>query len=419
MILTEKIKIRISPSNYKHYKHKYSDVKVGKDMFIYWYDLTIGSKFKIMVKCDDCGEVKEIPYKLYRRNYSDGEWLCRLCKTKRTNNEKYGVDYTIERKDVKEKIKNTNLELYGFENPSKNEDIRNKVRDTNLKLYGNENFLKSDLFIKKNKETLTSKYNVENISQVKEIKDKKIKINNEKYGVDYYFQSNECRKKIKDGINNRLNEKLKKYNFKYNEIGYIEIFCENCNQWYKISHNLFNFRMSRNVEICTLCNEPSNKRSYYEKEIYDYIKTIYNDILVLNNKKIIKPYELDIFIPKLKIGIEFNGIYWHSIKFKEKDYHANKLHLCNLEGIKLLTIWEDKWIHDKQLFKNLISHLINDHNIEKTDYLTMYHNDMILSKDFPIDNLFDNKMDSKKLIKTKIDNIIYYNSGYYIIKNKL
>jgi hypothetical protein len=34
--------------------------------------------------------------------------------------------------------------------------------------------------------------------------------------------------------------------------------------------------------------------------------------------------EIDIYLPELKLGFEFNGLYWHSNKFKEKNYHLNK-----------------------------------------------------------------------------------------------
>ena len=45
-------------------------------------------------------------------------------------------------------------------------------------------------------------------------------------------------------------------------------------------------------------------------------------------RKIINPFELDIFIPKLNLAIEYNGVYWHSEKLLNNDYHKNKYDLC-------------------------------------------------------------------------------------------
>lgn len=76
----------------------------------------------------------------------------------------------------------------------------------------------------------------------------------------------------------------------------------------------------------------SVKSSYVskgEKEIVNYIKSIYNGIVLENDKKIIHPYELDIYLPEINIAIEFNGTYWHSSKCgKDKNYHLKKSKLC-------------------------------------------------------------------------------------------
>src|SRR5574344_1535687 len=61
-------------------------------------------------------------------------------------------------------------------------------------------------------------------------------------------------------------------------------------------------------------------------ELVSFIKSVLDiyKIEVITNVKIIPPYEIDIYIPKLQIGIEFNGDYWHSIYKKDYLYHNNK-----------------------------------------------------------------------------------------------
>ena len=68
------------------------------------------------------------------------------------------------------------------------------------------------------------------------------------------------------------------------------------------------------------------------------------------NHTILKGKELDIFIPSLKIGIEYNGLRWHSEEFgKDHRYHLDKLNKCNEQGIKLIQIFEDEWINHRKI----------------------------------------------------------------------
>ena len=55
----------------------------------------------------------------------------------------------------------------------------------------------------------------------------------------------------------------------------------------------------------------------------------------VHNRTIIKPKELDIWIPSKNIAIEVNGLFWHSGS-KESNRHMNKFLSCRKEGITLL-----------------------------------------------------------------------------------
>lgn len=78
---------------------------------------------------------------------------------------------------------------------------------------------------------------------------------------------------------------------------------------------------------------------------------------VLNNyRKLISPYELDIYIPEKRVAIEFNGTYWHNDENKPKDYHFKKSILCEEKGVRLIHIWEYEWENKRQrpILKNII-----------------------------------------------------------------
>ena len=59
--------------------------------------------------------------------------------------------------------------------------------------------------------------------------------------------------------------------------------------------------------------------SKLEKEIFDFIENIYNGKIIENyrfekNLSPAKSREIDIFLPDIKIGIEIDGLYFHSEK---------------------------------------------------------------------------------------------------------
>ena len=87
------------------------------------------------------------------------------------------------------------------------------------------------------------------------------------------------------------------------------------------------------------------------------IKTILpeNTTIIRNDRKLIKPYELDILIPSLNIAFEFNGDYWHSDKVirknrpqfsSSKQFDNFKKQECEKQGIKLFFIRERQWANN-------------------------------------------------------------------------
>ena len=69
-------------------------------------------------------------------------------------------------------------------------------------------------------------------------------------------------------------------------------------------------------------------------------------------------FEIDCYIPEKKIGIEFNGIYFHSTNGPNKRkiaYHFNKTKKAKELGIDLIQIWEDQWNNNRKLLKDIIA----------------------------------------------------------------
>lgn len=94
---------------------------------------------------------------------------------------------------------------------------------------------------------------------------------------------------------------------------------------------------TRGVRNC-INNSFSSKA---EREIAALFKDIPNKLL--GSKKIITPYELDIYLPDYKLAIEYNGNYWHSELQKDSNYHRDKTMTCAKKGIQLIHIFEYEW----------------------------------------------------------------------------
>lgn len=104
-----------------------------------------------------------------------------------------------------------------------------------------------------------------------------------------------------------------------------------------------------------------------ENEIYEYIcNLIGKENVEHSNRDVLNGYEIDVFIPKLKIGIEYNGLRWHSEKFKDKNYHLIKTLEANKQGIKLIQIFEDEYTLKKNIVLSKIKRLLfKDYDLPK------------------------------------------------------
>lgn len=196
-----------------------------------------------------------------------------------------------------------------------NEAVRNKMKNTCLKKYGVDNAAKSDLVQNKMKNTCLKKYGAENIFG-SEIGKNKIKESmKKKYGVENPQQLKEIREKTKLTL-------LKKYN----------VTC--------------GFHLTKDYKV-----------SKGEIELYEFIKEKNSDA-IHNDRTVIFPLELDIYLTDKKIGIEYDGDYWHNLPdMKKRDSLKNRI--CKDKGIKLIRVKESEWQKDKQKIKLILEEEIN------------------------------------------------------------
>ena len=114
---------------------------------------------------------------------------------------------------------------------------------------------------------------------------------------------------------------------------------------------------------CPLCG---NIMSTKEAEIYEFCKTIDKDT-ELRNREILSNKEIDVYCPSEKIGIEYDGLYWHSEQFKEDPVycHLNKSDLADKKGVKLIHLFEDEWIKHSDVVKSRLRKMLKAKDVVK------------------------------------------------------
>lgn len=116
-------------------------------------------------------------------------------------------------------------------------------------------------------------------------------------------------------------------------------------------------------QMCHYCYPVSSGTSLQETEIVDFLKSI-NEHVEIKDRTIISPREIDIFIPRCNLEIEYNGLYWHSEVYKDKNYHLQKTQDAFEKNVMLIHIFEDEWINSKEIVKSKIKSLLNKTDIK-------------------------------------------------------
>ena len=303
-------------------------------------------------------------------------------KFKQTNLEKYGVEHPMQSDSYKEKRKSDFKEKFGVDNTMKLQSSIDAYKNTCSERYGADNYFKTEEFKEKAKETNIEKYGVENPGQSVELREKAKLTNIKKFGFDIVSKSEECKQKSREtnlekyGVDHyskskyhqdryrnifEIPEGYELINYKMGGLILLHIFC---NREFLINKSTYNQRKKiHDTTLCTLCNPIDGHTSGKELQLLEFVVSSCSGEVMSNTKSIIKPYELDIYLPDLKLAFEFNGNYWHSSKHKTTFSHKNKSDLCDEQGIKLLHIWEYDWMNHKEIIKSIISGYLGKHDV--------------------------------------------------------
>lgn len=281
------------------------------------------------------------------------EETCPLChnyykntmqeKYKESCTKKYGVENPMKNAEIREIYKQNFIDKTGYTNPlCTGTDSRTKRDQTCIVLFGSVSSQKNRTVRDKTIKTSTEKFGTEHPMKNKNIS---TKAGNNLSLVLNKKKTKRILENLSDGITFIDDEKLK-FNQEY------EFRCDKCNNIFK--HHIWNLGTKK--ISCPICFPRNNNSSMQENEIRVYIESF--GLKTISTKNIIHPYEIDIYIPELKIGFEYNGSYWHSTKFVDKNYHLMKLELAEKCNVHLINIHEVDYQNNKEVILSRIKNVL-------------------------------------------------------------
>ena len=283
--------------------------------------------------------------------------------------------YTLKKREA------TCIEKYGCKNPLQNEDIRKKREATCIEKYGCKNPLQNEDIRKKREATMIMKYGIAHPLQNKDIKSK---IN---YKIGY---------KIEDDyqfiIDNFVDDKFMISKFK---------------NYYSCSSSTAYLTINR-LGI----KYPKIGISEKEKMVQQMFNSYNCDF---NTKKLISPFEVDIYFKDYNFAIEYNGIYWHRYQSKKDKFrHQQKALLLKELDIQLIHIYEEVNEYMLTFIPDMISS-DSSPGIPGDDII-------IIDLDYDNGNWLESDYDLIEILEPQIIpglKYIVYNSGYLKYKRKI
>ena len=258
---------------------------------------------------------------------------------------------------VKDKSEATCIKKYGKKTYLLTTKATDEYKDKMLKAYGVDNPFKSNIIQQEIKDATFNNHGVTNISKLQATKDKITTTHQERYG-----RIRSCQTHFSD----------ESYNVKYDRQALVEL--------YTPSVSIKDIAVQLNIGYSQLCIQFQKfgievHQNIGQQQVYDFIKSVYAGPLILNDRKSLDGKEIDIYLPELNIGFEYDGIFWHSEHSSKKiNYHTEKDSLAKSKGIKLYHILDLEWKNAQELVKSRISSFVGANNTiygRKTDIVIL------------------------------------------------
>lgn len=239
-------------------------------------------------------------------------------KARQTNLLRYDAVNPFGSAVIQKKIRARNLVKYGVEHPLQNPEVLARVAATNLTRYGSASPLGSPAVKARIIATNLARYGVKSPMQSPEVQARAVATNLVRYGSSNPFGSSTVRAKI-------------------------------------IATNLARY------------GTPGPPNSCYGKtqaEIQEWLASL--GFAFNPDRTILQGREIDLFSLDLRLGIEYCGLFWHNEESPQPrgpSYHFDKYRRCLEQGVRLITVFEDEWLHREAQVKNFLRSVLGRNEV--------------------------------------------------------
>ena len=369
-------------------KTEYLETFMRIPEFLEKYKLA-GSAFQYILKKENLKKDKK-KFSIYRE---PGRKEILDAKVKSTKLERYGDEnFNNWELNQKRRLEKYNGKYFSEEAIEKlkniSEDVKERRKEkqkaTMLERYGVDNIFKNGDYMRK---CYQEKLGVDNPSQLQEVKDKKAQTCLEHFGVDCSWKNPETIKKAQKtcleryGCKNAnqselIQEKSRQTRFKNGNQRFDKTEVKRfLDQWdKKRKPTAEDFRQYVNISNVSnahkfiagsgLKDNFNIGTSYLEAFVEDFLKKN-NLTYEKHNRDLIKPKELDFYLPDYKLALEVNDIWSHNSSVghyghspRPITYHFEKTMLCRDKGIRLIHLYEPHLYdqHKWEVLQDIILH---------------------------------------------------------------
>jgi len=358
----------------------------------------VGMRVKIILGqmdtqyCPVCGTVCDVEKEGNRWRKTCGDASCDKASRKnalrKTSMERYGVENPAHSQRVKDKRKQTNLERYGSGNYAQTEEYKQKTKGRkhteNTKQKMRESWQvaiaeRGEEIVEKRLNTVKERYGVENVGQVDTIKQRISESHKKHFGGHFlsssaakearvaafgaanYFSTDEFKERVK--ANN-----MERYGVEHHFQNPTSMKYLDDHDWLMEQYQtrtIVSIAEEVGVYPSTVWNKlvalgveetihGASKVSQGERDLHAFLTDELGVEFESSNRTVLSGMELDIYIPERNVAIEYNGIYWHCEKYRDRKYHQEKSLSCMGHGIQLVHVWEDDWTNPvkREIVKN-------------------------------------------------------------------
>lgn len=132
----------------------------------------------------------------------------------------------------------------------------------------------------------------------------------------------------------------------------VKVLCGLCSEPKEVSAYAAAMAKDAGCLSCMAPEAPPNSgstASIGEEELAVYVESLGYRV-IRRDRVLLSGKELDIYIPELKLALEYNGDYWHSDEWmlsrgevSAEDYHRQKLEAAAEAGVRLGFVWDSEW----------------------------------------------------------------------------